>query len=72
MHALIVAFYALVFSFGHSTAPREVVVPLADASPTAVFAPTRQELVHAELLESGYAGSACVSCRRTDVSYRVR
>ena len=66
MHQMVAAFFALLFSFGHAApAPR---CDALEATPVynAEFQspPTRQELAHLTLA-SRYAGSACLSCRRT-------
>ena len=67
MHQLLVAFFALIFASGHAShgaindtfQPDETYV--ADKAPV----PTRHELALGALANS-YAGSACLSCRRTN------
>jgi hypothetical protein len=71
MQHLLTMFYALIFSFGHSAAPRPVEAPQVEAVNVATYAPTRQELAR-ERFDNSYAESACVSCRPMNVSYRVR
>jgi len=71
MRHLLVMFYAFVFSFGHSEAPRRTAVPQVEAGHVYTYAPTRYELAHPQYASS-YSETACVSCRPTNVSYRVR
>ncbi len=71
MRHLLVMFYAFVFSFGRSEAPHPVKASPVEAVNVSTYAPTRQELAHAQFVNS-YAESACVSCRPMNVSYRVR
>jgi hypothetical protein len=71
MHQIFAAFFAVIFSFGHAaTAPRGEALQADPVSHTASeAAPGRQALANR------YAGSACLSCRRTrtatTVSYRA-
>ncbi len=66
MHQMFAAFFALLFSFGHAApAPRGEAFQPARAELFALeYAPSRQELAH-PTLANRYAGSACLSCRRT-------
>jgi hypothetical protein len=72
MRHLLVMFYAFVFSFGHSAVPRHAeAVPPPVVANVYTYAPTRYELAHPEYISS-YSETACVSCRPTNLSYRVR
>jgi len=74
MQHLLIVFYAFVFSFGHSEAPHHAEVPRpSEVVNASTYAPTRQELARARAERlSSYSETACVSCRPTNVSYRVR
>lgn len=48
-------------SFSHRTSSYLVHSHLAQS-----YTPSRRELVHAEFLAASYAGSGCVSCRRSN------
>lgn len=70
MHALIAAFFAMLFSFGHSQTVRHS--ELAAASDSHPFvqaaAPTREELNYEQFeTVTSYAEDSCVSCRRMNV-----
>jgi len=71
MRHLLMMFFAFIFSFGHSAAPRPIETPQVEAVNITTYAPTRQELAHAAYANS-YSETACVSCRPMNVSYRVR
>ncbi len=77
MHQIFAAFFALLISFGHAApAPHSEAFQPAQAELFALeYAPSRQELAQAALANR-YAGSVCLSCRRTrtstTVSSRVR
>jgi len=72
MRHLLVMFYAFVFSFGHADIPRHTQVTLPPVVVNvSTYAPTQYELAHPESA-SGYSETACVSCRPTKLSYRVR
>ena len=70
MHQIIVAFYALIFSLSHTGTAPQPEAPQPTTAAVVSYAPTRQELAHAEY-DNSYAETACVSCRRTNVSYRT-
>ena len=72
MHHLIATFFAFVFALSHSTpASRVEVETAAPVTQVAEYTPTRQEIAQAQFVNS-YAVTACVSCRRTNVTYRTR
>ena len=52
MRHLLVIFYAFVFSFGHSEAPRRTAVPQVEAGHVYTYAPTRYELAHPQYASS--------------------
>ena len=73
MHALVATFFACLFGFSHPAAK-----PAAPAikPETHIMAGNEHIPTHYELAQvrthSVYAEGGCVSCRRTDVSYRTR
>ena len=76
MHQLIVAFFAMVFSFSHAQNVRHSESFLAADTPAATATanvPTRAELAQ-QVFEtnSSYAESSCVSCRRMDLASSAR
>jgi len=77
MEQMLAAFFALIFAFGHTShATRSSVdTPVSESGYVTGPAPTRQEITLAARANR-YAGSACLSCRRTGtmttVSYHAR
>ena len=73
MHTLFAAFFACLFGFSHTTAQPATPSATAETRPLAgnEYIPTRYALAQART-HSVYAETGCVSCRRTDVSYRTR
>jgi hypothetical protein len=72
MHQMFSAFFALLFSFGHAAPAQHCDAFEATPVYNAEFQapPTRQELAHL-IVASHYAGSACLSCRRTRTATTV-
>lgn len=75
MHPIIAALYAFVFSFCHANSAHHTETTQSivtdEVVATTSYVPTRQELARAEFAGS-YAGTACISCRKTNVSYSTR
>jgi hypothetical protein len=69
MRALLTAFFALIFSFGHAHSLRSTQMLSAGDQPTAT-APTREELALNGCV-NGYAGSACRSQPMTSASWNA-
>ena len=73
MHSLLTAFFACLFGFNHTAA--QPATPPATAETHVIVVsehmPTRYDLAQSRT-HSVYAEGGCVSCRRTDVSYRTR
>lgn len=75
MHAMIAAFFAMLFSFGHAQTVRHSELALAsDTHPfVQVATPTREELAHQQFeTVSRYAVDSCVSCRQMNVESDAR
>ena len=73
MHSLLTAFFACLFGFSH-TAAKPAPAPVATEARVATVSehvPVRYQ-VQQSRTHSVYAEGGCVSCRRTDVSYRTR
>lgn len=76
MHALIVAFFAMLFSFSHAQTVRHSETFLASDSHPFIYngaAPTREQLAQEQFeTATSYAETSCVSCRRMNVVYDER
>jgi hypothetical protein len=76
MHQLLVAFFAMIFSFSHAQDVRHSESFLAsDQHPSNYqpFIPTREELAQEQFATvTSYAETSCVSCRRMNVVYDAR
>ena len=73
MHSLLTAFFACLFGFSHPAA-KPAPAPVTTETHAVLASehlPTRYELAQSRT-HSVYAEGGCVSCRRTDVSYRMR
>ena len=75
MHSWIAAFFAMIFSFGHTqTIHHSELATAADSHPfIQTAAPTREELNYEQFQTvTSYAETSCVSCRRMNVVYDAR
>ena len=75
MHTWIAAFFAMIFSFGHTQAVHHGDLAFAAESHPFVqaAAPTREELNYEQFQTvNSYAEDSCVSCRRMNVVYDAR
>jgi hypothetical protein len=73
MHALLAAFFAMIFSFSHAQNIRHSEAFLATGNHPAAydtFVPTREQLAQEQFeTVTSYAETSCVSCRRMNVVY---
>ena len=70
MHAMIAAFFAMIFSLGHAQTMHHGELASATDNRTFVQAPlpTREELAHQQFeTVTSYAVDSCVSCRQMNV-----
>jgi hypothetical protein len=75
MHQLLVAFFAMIFSFSHAQTVRHSEAFLAaDTHPIYdSYVPTREQLAQDQFATAtSYAETSCVSCRRMNVDYDAR
>jgi hypothetical protein len=75
MHQLLLAFFAMVFSFSHAQTVRQSEAFLAsDHHPVYdSYVPTREQLAQDQFATTtSYAETSCVSCRRMNVDYDAR
>jgi hypothetical protein len=70
MHALI-AFFTLLFSMSHSTSIRPSLSPQPNPGTISESAPSRADVAHYQEA-SVYAGSGCITCQKTSLTYSVR
>jgi hypothetical protein len=75
MHQLLVAFFAMIFSFSHAqTVHGPEAFQAANTHPVYdLYTPTREQVALQQFeTANSYAETSCVSCRRMNVNYDAR
>jgi hypothetical protein len=76
MHQMLLAFFAMIFSFSHAQNVRHSEAFLASDTHTSAydrFVPTREELAREQFATvTSYSETSCVSCRRMNVVSNAR